>query len=57
MKNKISEELVRCPACGMPTIPDKEGLTAEEMMCDSCYERNLRHEEMKENPEGKPEEE
>ena len=26
----------RCPGCGIPTIPDREGLTAEMMMCDRC---------------------
>lgn len=26
----------RCPDCGIPTIPDREGLTDEMMRCDRC---------------------
>lgn len=27
---------VRCPSCGIQTIPNREGLTYEEMLCDGC---------------------
>jgi hypothetical protein len=36
--------LARCPDCGMPTIPDHQGLTEDEMRCDQCY----RHDEVNE---------
>ncbi len=26
----------KCPDCGIPTIPDRDGLTYEEMLCDRC---------------------
>ena len=29
---------VRCPGCGIPTIPDGDGLSEDEMLCDRCYE-------------------
>jgi NMD protein affecting ribosome stability and mRNA decay len=29
----------RCPDCGIPTVPDHEGLTYEERLCESCYLR------------------
>jgi len=33
----------RCPGCGVPTIPDREGLTDEEMMCDRCEAKASSH--------------
>lgn len=30
----------RCPDCGIPTIPDREGLTEDEMRCDRCEAKN-----------------
>jgi hypothetical protein len=29
---------VKCPECGIPTIPDKEHLSHVEMLCEKCYE-------------------
>jgi hypothetical protein len=29
-----------CPSCGIPTIEDREGLTIEERLCESCYAGN-----------------
>jgi len=28
---------VRCPECGLPTVPDAEGLDYESSLCDTCY--------------------
>ena len=33
----MTEERIRCPNCGMPTIPDIEGLSYGVMLCCSCY--------------------
>jgi hypothetical protein len=30
---------INCPNCGMPTIPDKENLTLEEMLCEECHSK------------------
>lgn len=27
----------RCPGCGIPTVPDHEDLTREEMLCERCH--------------------
>jgi formylmethanofuran dehydrogenase subunit E len=32
-------ERCKCPNCGIPTIPNKSGLTESEMLCDSCAEK------------------
>jgi len=33
----MSSDRARCPECGMPTIPDREDLAYEEMLCERCY--------------------
>ena len=33
-------ELAKCPKCGIKTIPDHESLTFEEMLCDTCFDKN-----------------
>lgn len=35
--NPDEEDMAVCPSCGIKTIPDREGLTEEEMMCERCY--------------------
>ena len=30
-------ERARCPSCGIPTIPDHEDLSEQEMTCDTCF--------------------
>ena len=32
----VEPSRARCPDCGIPTVPDHEGLTADDMRCDSC---------------------
>lgn len=27
----------KCPDCGLPTVPDREELTYDEMLCERCY--------------------
>jgi formylmethanofuran dehydrogenase subunit E len=38
MNTEIIPGRARCPLCGIPTVPDREDLTYEEMLCDACYE-------------------
>ena len=38
--NTETSDRLRCPDCGIPTIPDRHGLTYEETLCNSCHSRN-----------------
>lgn len=32
-------DLLKCPDCGIPTIPDRPGLMYEETRCNACDDR------------------